>query len=147
MSQITVKNISSGTVILSMPDINFRRELIPGRVIPISQEEYNNLIFDPGVDTLVQGHYIEFSGIEAEQAVSISETPVFDVEKINKMLNKLNITAFANFIPTAMDAEKETVVKMAIEKGITNPAFVALIKKYCGVDIIEAININHQLKT
>lgn len=60
------------------------------------------------------------------------------------MLETLNITAFARFIPTATTAEKETVVKLAVEKGITNNAFVTLIQKYCNIDIINAINMKHQ---
>jgi len=36
MNKITVKNISSGTVVLSVPEINFNRSLAPGRVIPIT---------------------------------------------------------------------------------------------------------------
>ena len=60
------------------------------------------------------------------------------------MFDTSDITAFAKFIPTAAQGEKDTVVKLAIEKGITNSAFTALIKKYCGVDVINAISIKHQ---
>jgi hypothetical protein len=35
---------------------------------------------------------------------------------------------------------------MAIDKGITNSAITALIKKYCNVDVIKAINIKHELE-
>ena len=60
------------------------------------------------------------------------------------MFDTANITEFAKFIPNAAEAEKETAVKLAIEKGITNSGFTALIKKYCGVDVISAINMKHQ---
>jgi hypothetical protein len=36
MSKITVKNISSGTVVIAVPEISFNRSLSPGRVIPIT---------------------------------------------------------------------------------------------------------------
>jgi len=60
------------------------------------------------------------------------------------MLDKSDITAFAKFIPTATEAEKDSVVQLAVDKGITHSGFVALIKKYCDVDIINAINVKHQ---
>ena len=60
------------------------------------------------------------------------------------MIEDRDITAFAKFIPTAGIAEKETVVKYAVNNNVTDNAFTALIKKYCGVDVINAIAIKHQ---
>ena len=59
------------------------------------------------------------------------------------MLIKNDVTAFAKFIPTATAAEKESAVNLAIQHKITNNAIVALIKKYCDVDIINAISVAH----
>lgn len=144
MSKITVKNISTGTVIVTVPDIGFRRELLPNMSRPITQEEYDSLIFDPGVDALIQGHYIVFNGVEEGEA-PITTSPVYEATNIKKMLEDEDIVAFTRFIPNATDAEKESVVKLAADLKITNNAFVALIKKYCDVDIISVINIQHQL--
>ena len=60
------------------------------------------------------------------------------------MLDNADVTAFAKFIPHATSAEKESAVQLAVDKGITNGAIVALLKKYCGVDVISAINAKHQ---
>lgn len=145
MSQITIKNISTSNIVISVPEINFRRELSPKRVIPITREQYDDLMFDPGVSTLVRSHYIYIDGVEEETRVD-EVTNVFDSTAIEKMLDELDITAFAKFIPTAAPAEKETVVQMAIDKGITHNAITALIKKYCGVDVIKAISIKHDIE-
>lgn len=146
MNKITMQNVSSGTIIISVPNINFRRELVPGRSVPLTKEQYDELMFDPGVDSLMRGHYLKFEGVEEEEApVVIDNNEVFSATQIAQMLANNDVAAFAKFIPTAEDAEKETVVKLAVEKGITNPAIVGLIKKYCGVDVIEAINLHHQL--
>lgn len=145
MSQITIKNISTSNIVISVPEINFRRELSPKRVIPITREQYDDLMFDPGVSTLVRAHYIRIDGVDEETRVD-EVTNVFDSTAIEKMLDELDITAFAKFIPTAAPAEKETVVQMAIDKGITHNAITALIKKYCGVDVIKAISIKHDIE-
>lgn len=145
MSQITMKNISTANVIVSVPEINFRRELAPGRTVPLTRAQYDDLMFDPGFTTLMRAHYINIAGVDEDKQVE-QISRVFDTIAISKMLDEQNITAFAKFIPTAAPAEKDTVVQMAIEKGITNNAFTALIKKYCNVDVIKAISVKHDLE-
>lgn len=142
MGKITLKNVSTATV--NVVSDKFRRELAPGRVVPISQSIYEDLMFDPGFNNLITGHYIRIDGVEEENAVVESTGDVFDVAAIDDMFEKKNYTAFAKFIPNATMAEKDTVVKLAVDKGITDGGFTALIKKYCGVDVISAFNIKHQ---
>lgn len=143
MSNIKLKNISTAKIVLSIPSIRFSRTLTPGRVIPLTEEEYQEFTFDSGCMNLLNGHYVKLFGIEKDQEV-VDVGKVYEKEDIEQMLETLNITAFARFIPTATTAEKETVVKLAVEKGITNNAFVTLIQKYCNIDIINAINMKHQ---
>ena len=145
MASIKIKNISSGTVILSMPDIHFRRELTPGRVIPISKEVYDDMIYDPGIIGMIEDHYIALLGIPEEEAV-IPQENVFDSNAIREMIEKEDITRFSKFIPNAAQSEKEEAVRIATELKTTNNAFVALIKKYCNVDIIEAISTVHKIE-
>lgn len=142
MDKITIKNVSSAQVVISVPDIPFRRVLTPGRTISISQDEYDELVFDPGFSTLMRAHYIKVSGLDEDHKAEVVGE-VYDKETIAKMLDTLDVTAFAKFMPTAKAAEKETAVQLAIEKGITHSAITALIQKYCDVDLIKAINTKH----
>lgn len=145
MKNLKLKNISSANVVVVAPNIRFRRELAPGRVVTLTPEEYDELSFDSGFSALLNSHYITVQGIDDDGAVEVMNAAnTFELADIEKMLDTLDITAFAKFLPTAAEAEKETTVKLAIDKGITNGAFTALIKKYCGVDIIGAINMKHQ---
>ena len=140
---IRIKNVSTSLVSLYVPAIRLNRELNPGRAIPVSEEEYEELTFDPGFMALVNGHYVVIEGIETENQVA-EVGPVFDASKIEKMLLEKDVTNFAKFIPTATEAEKESAVTLAVEHKITHSGIVALIKKYCGVDIINAINMKHE---
>ena len=139
---IRIKNISTNLVSLYVPNIHFNRELMPGREIPVSQEEYEELTFDTGFMSLVNGHYVKILGVEEEQAVEVGEN-VFEASEIEQMLVKNDVTKFAKFIPNATDAEKESAVTLAVQHKITNAGIVALIKKYCDVDIIQAIAAKH----
>lgn len=141
---ITVKNVSSSNVSIYLPGVNFNRTFTPGRKVAIDQEVYDEMSNDPGTLALIRGHYILVEGIAEDQKVEEDPRPVVEAPTIAAMLDKNDITSFAKFIPTATAAEKEAVVTYAVDKSITNPGFVALIKKYCDVDIINAINMKHQ---
>jgi len=136
---IRIKNVSTSLVSLYVPSIRLNRELNPGRAIPVTDEEYEELTFDPGFMALVNGHYVVIEGVPAEQQVA-EVGPVFDAGKIQNML--LN-NDFAKFIVNATEAEKESAVTLAVEHKITNTGLVTLIKKYCDVDVIDAIAKKH----
>ena len=139
---IKIKNASTSIVSLYVPSIRLNRELTPGRAIPVTQEEYEELTFDPGFMALVNGHYIVIEGVAKEQQV-IETGPVYEASKIEKMLLANDVTGLAKFIPHATEAEKDSTVTLAIEHKITNSGIVALIKKYCDVDVIDAIAKKH----
>ena len=140
---IKIKNVSTSLVSLYVPTIRLIRELIPGRAIPVSQEEYEELTFDAGFMALVNGHYLVIEGVDEGQQVSeVGE--VFPATEIAKMLKNNDINAFSKFIIKATDSEKESAVTIAVEQKITNAGIVALIKKYCNVDVIDAIAKNHE---
>ena len=124
---IRIKNISTNLVSLYVPNIHFNRELMPGREIPVSQEEYEELTFDTGFMSLVNGHYVKVTGVEEEQAVEVVDD-VFEASDIEKMLVNNDVTAFAKFIPHATDAEKESAVTLAVEHKIRHIR-ICIIKK------------------
>lgn len=143
MSKITLTNVGTATVSLFFPNIKWSRELTPGRAVPVSREDYEEMTFDPGFMALVNGHFIKVEGITENEQVEEVGT-IVSATDIAAMFDKNDVTGFAKFIPTATAAEKDSVVKIAVDKGITSPAFTMLIKKYCDVDIINAINMKHQ---
>jgi hypothetical protein len=143
MDKITLKNVSSATVVVSLPDIRFNRTLAPGRIVTVEKDIYEEMMFDTGIQNLLHAGYIRFDGVpEDEETVVVDD--VLEYKEIEKMIDDRDITAFAKFIPNATMAEKETVVKYAVDSNVTDNAFTALIKKYCGVDVINAIAIKHQ---
>lgn len=143
MNKMTIQNISSAIVVLSMPDLHFRRELTPGRSCQIDEDLYNEMCFDPGFNGLIEDHYISIIKVDEENHSTQVTGQAMNGAQIAEMLDKQDVTAFAQFIPKAAQAERDTVVQMAIEKRITQPAFVSLIKKYCGTDVIQAISMQH----
>jgi len=144
MDRITIKNICNAMVSISVPEAQFSREIPSGREIPIPHDTYEALTFDQGFMNLVNMHYIKINGVPEDEAILPPDEVVTTKDEIAKMLDALDITAFAKFIPNAAPAEKETVVDLAVEKKITHSGFVSLIKKYCGRDVIDLIHTKHQ---
>lgn len=141
---IKIKNISSARVVIALPDIRLHRDIRPGMAMPFKDEEYEYLTFDPGFNALLDGHYIRVLNDTIEKADGHVEEKVYEATEIKEMLEKRDITAFAKFIKNATAAEREAVIKYAVELKITDNGFAALIKNYCHIDLIEAISQYHQ---
>jgi len=145
MAKITLKNISSATVVIGTSDGTMRsRSLAPNRVITLTPTEYEDLMYEPGVQNMIRGGYIKIDGVAEDRAVIETPTNVMSRDEIIKMLNDRDITAFANYIKIAPSAAKDTIVQYVVDNNITDNAFTALIKKYCGIDVIQAISVKHQ---
>jgi len=139
---VKIKNVSTSRVVLYAPTVRLNRMLDPGRTIPLSDEEYEELTYDSGFMALLNGHYLKLEGVAEEKQVALVGT-IYEASAIDKMLKSGDVTAFARFIPNATTAEKESAVTLAVENKITNAGIVALIKKYCDVDVIQAIAAKH----
>ena len=145
MSKITLKNISSATVVVGSPNSNMRsRSLAPNRVISLTPEEYEDLMYEPGIQNMIRGGYIKISGVEEDRQVIETPANVIEKDSIIKMIDNRDITAFAKYIKVAPSAAKDTIVQYVVENNITDNAFTALIKKYCDIDVIQAISVKHQ---
>lgn len=138
---IKIKNISSATVTIVSKDLNAHRSLNPGREIPVEQSFYDELCFDPGFQTLVKSGFLKVTGVDetTSEVIEVNENQIYSREEIKKILEAEDITTFASIIKNASSATKESIVDLAIEMRLTKPAFSTLIKKYCGVDLINAI--------
>lgn len=145
MKNITVKNTSSSSIVLVAPNIRYRRELPVGREIRLSTEEFEELSFEPGFQNLERGGYIVVNGTE-EGAVEQTKKAkgVASEAEIREILTNRDYEAFSKIITKATKAAKETVVKIAVELNVTDEKFTAPIKKYCGVDVVDAIAFKRQ---
>ena len=142
---IKVKNISNYTIYVIAADYNFHRKLNPGREISVAQEIYDELTFDLGFEKLVRGGALKVTGVN-EEVSEVIEVPfeTYTPEDIKKMFEDKDYVKFTKMIPNASPATKETIVAVAVDMRISDKAFVELIKKYCDVNIIEAISVQVQ---
>lgn len=137
---ISIKNIGTATVTVLANEYKFRRKLVPGRSVPVPDEVYDALTYDPGFQAFVRGGFIKVENVNAEeQEIIESDNIIVAADDIKLMFQNKDITQFSKVIPNASPATKEAIVKLAVEMRAVDNVFVALIKKYCGIDIIQAI--------
>ena len=137
---IQIKNISSSTMTIICPDFKFRRKLPIGREIPVAKEIYDELCYDTGFQSMVKFGMLKVNGAEIEDAEVIeTDYTVLSADEIREIFEKKDITKFAKMIPNAAPATKESIVKLAVEMRMIDAGFVALINKYCNVNIMDAI--------
>ena len=142
---IKIKNISNYTLYVVAPDFNFHRKLNPGREIPVAQEVYDELSFDAGFEKLVRNGSLKVLGVD-EAVSEVIESPfkTLSPAEIRKMYEEKNYTEFAKVIKDASPATKEAMTDVAIEMRLSDNGFISLLKKYCDVNVIEAIAIQIQ---
>lgn len=147
MGKVSIKNISSATTVLTCDSLRLRRELIPGRAISLDSESFEELSFEPGVQTMIEQGFIKVTPVDEETkdalsgVLSESNYSICSYEEVKEILSSKNYTKFAQTLPKASPATKDSFVKAAIELNAVDSAFVDLIKKYCGVDILKAITL------
>lgn len=152
MEKIKIKNVSSSTVVISARDLDIRRKLIPGRTVLLEKDVVEELAYDPGFNNLVKAGYIAIIADTKEAKQYISEVlpdakeQVITEKDIEAILNSRNIQELIKILKDATQATKESVVKIATSKKITDGGIAALIKKYCGVDVVQAISFSSQVE-
>lgn len=143
---ITLKNISTATVVIAAQEIGFHREFIPGRTIKLEKKEYEDLSFDPGFQALISGGFLKLSGLEADKMPEDAKSGVVaEVDQIKRIFEEKDYAALSKLLKKAPAATKDAVTETAVAMGITDEGFAELLKKYCnGFDVVGAINFKHQ---
>lgn len=144
---VSIKNTSNSNVVISVPDLDFRRELVPSRTVSIEKEKFEELSFDPGLQSLIRGGFLTVSGLDEEEA-SMVEAPLGETttrEDVKKIYKTKDYAKFVKLVKNASPAAKEIITQVAVEEKLTDTGFVQLIKQYCdNFDVIGAINFQHQ---
>lgn len=142
---IKIKNPSSANVTVVLEDIHYRRQLHPMAEALITKEVYEAMKYDAGCVNMIREGYLTFI-LPPEMMEEDKPEPELLKEvqiptSIKKLLKEGTITDLAKLLKTATDAEKETIVSVAISESVADPARCKLIKDNCGVDVIKAMSL------
>lgn len=146
MSKIKIKNISGFKVSIYLPNVHFSRELTPGQETTISEDVFEDFSFDEGCRNFLRNGFIQIITDEEEmkeRLVPVEKVTAAEVDIDDLLLNQ-PIAKLSQTLKTASIAFKDSLAKRAVELSIADEPHCNIIKNYTGVDVIKAINLNHE---
>lgn len=137
-----VKNRSSSRVIYRIPELNIRREFMPGETKKITYEELEKLSYRPGGENLI-ANYLQISDIEVAQEFN-SGRPIeleynFSEEDVRKLLTTGSLDSLLDALDFAPAGVIDLIKSIAISLPLTDLQKAAAIKAKTNFDVATAI--------
>lgn len=139
MAKVRIKNISGYPLNITLPNVRYRRELMPGQIAPLNEDVFDEFNYDPGCRVLVKKGFVSVLTDDEEVKSYMPAVPEnADVDVAEVLLNG-TVADLAKLLRNGTDVIKERVVAAAIQHNVIDAARCELIKTYCEVNILTAI--------
>jgi hypothetical protein len=146
--RIMVKNLSSSRVIIDNEELHFKRVWEQkGAVKPIAFEILEQLIYEPGVETLFKEGYLYIDDKDTRVELGLEEA---DGDSIVQLYTDAQIKRFLTIAPIEEFAQvlgimaHEQIVEMAdyaIDNELIDIEKDEMLKKKIGIDVIKTIQL------
>ena len=153
--KVEVVSKVGGTVILSVPDLHFRREFRrKGAKVLVDKDILEEAIFNPGIEALFQSGalYIEDLavkkelGLEPEDAKEPENIIVLNDAQIKRYLTVAPTHELKEIVEKLTPESKNELVEYAIANNISDYNKVKILKEATGIDVLNAIKLRHEEK-
>ena len=146
MNKVKVKNTSSYRISIILNNVRFRRDLNPGQETVLPEDVFEEFNFDNGCRNYVRNGYLKVITEDEVIKESIPEMPK-DVDiDAEELVTKKTVQELAKVLKEASPAMKDKIVAAAIKHSTMDAARVALIKTHCGVDVLQALNLQRSME-
>ena len=146
MAKVKIKNTSNYRISIILDNVRYRRDLNPGAETTMPEDAFEEFNYDNGCRNYVRNGFIKVITDDEVIKESIPEMPK-DVDMDAEILvTKKTVQELALVLKDASPAMKEKVVAAAIKHSIADPARVALIRTHCGVDVLNALNLQRSME-
>ena len=146
MSKVKIKNVSGYRVSIILDNVRYRRDLNPGQETVIPEDAFEEFNYDNGCRNMVRSGFLKV--ITEDEAIkeAIPEMPK-DVDlDADEIVTKNSVQELAKILKEASPSMKEKIVAAAIKHSVMDAARVALIKTHCGVDVLQALNLQRSME-
>ena len=144
MSKVKIKNTSTYRISIILDNVRYRRDLNPGAEAVMPEEVFEEFNYDNGCRNYVRNGFIKVITEDEVIKEAIPEMPK-DVDLDADEVVKNSVQELANVLKDASPSMKEKIVAAAIKHSIADPARVALIKTHCGIDVLQAMNLQRSV--
>ena len=146
MSKVNIKNTSSYRISIILDNVRNRRDQNPGAETTLPEDVFEEFNYDNGCRNYVRNGYIKVITDDEEVKEAIPEMPK-DVDMDAEILvTKKSVQELALILKDASPAMKDKIVAAAIKHSAVDAARVALIKTHCGVDVLNALNLQRSVE-
>lgn len=146
MSKVKIKNTSSYRISIILDNVRYRRDLNPGAETTLPEDVFEEFNYDNGCRNYVRNGFIKVITDDEEVKEAIPEMPK-DVDMDAEILvTKKSVQELALVLKDASPAMKDKIVAAAIKHSAVDAARVALIKTHCGVDVLNALNLQRSME-
>ena len=144
MSKVKIKNTSTYRISIILDNVRYRRDLNPGAEAVMPEEVFEEFNYDNGCRNYVRNGFIKVITEDEVIKEAIPEMPK-DVDLDADEVVKNSVQELAKVLKDASSSMKEKIVAAAIKHSIADPARVALIKTHCGIDVLQAMNLQRSV--
>lgn len=146
MNKVKVKNTSSYRISIILDNVRYRRDLNPGQETVMPEDAFEEFNYDNGCRNYVRNGFLKV--ITEDEAVkeAIPEMPKDIDLDAEELVTKNSVQELAKVLKEASPAMKEKIVAAAIKHSVMDAARVALIKTHCGVDVLQALNLQRSME-
>lgn len=145
MSKVKIKNTSGYRISIILDNVRYRRDLNPGQETVIPEDVFEEFNFDNGCRNYMRNGFLKVITEDVEIKEQLPEIPEdVDMDADDVVTNK-SIAEFTAILKNASPAMKEKIVAAAIKNSTMDAPKVALIKNYCNVDVLQALNLQRSM--
>lgn len=150
--KVQIKNLSSGRVYYSIPNLNVKRRILPQMTIELPFAEVQQGLYEYGIRVMFTDGILAVVGdqdaidLGLKAGQGVVENVVVTDEEIIKKLRGPN-AQLTEFLRQASVTVKENAGRLAVEKRIVEPNRVKIIEEFTGVNVLAALKRQSDLET
>lgn len=147
MSKVRIKNISNYTMDIVLPNVRYRRDLVPGQITPpLPDDVFEEFNYDPGCRNWIKNGFLAVLTDDEEVKNLLETVPAnAEVDVLDVLLNG-SASDLSKLLRDSTPVIRDKVVALAIQHNITDAARCSLIQTYCEVDVLAAIANQRMIK-
>lgn len=154
-NKVMIENLSSGRVLLKVPDLNLKRVFErKGAKKPVDAEILQQAMYDPGVEYLFTQGILgindldqkKYLGLEPEDAVEPENIIILTDTQKKRLLTVAPMVELKDMLKKLPYEQIQALVDYAIANELLNMDRCELLKKYTQIDIINAVKLNREMK-
>ena len=148
--KIVVKSMSTGRIVIDLPDLRFKREW-PKKYskVTVDAEVLKEALYDPGVEYMINNGLLfiedmDFKkevGLEPEDAKEPVNLVPLDEKLMQRILKFMPISQVGEELKKLNVEQRRMLVTYAIENEMISMDRVDIVKEICGVDLLKAISL------